>query len=188
LTLSATNIEGLFVHSPQTHLDERGTFFESFRRDEIRAASGFDFQVAQLNTSSSGRGVIRGIHFKQSPPGQAKFVSVVRGAVIDVVIDLRSSSASFGLWQSFELNAENRLSLLIGHGLGHSFLSLEEGTVVQYLCDSFYEPELEHSLNPVQSGIPWDSLARPHGIVNYTISQRDLASPGLTDNLPGLPS
>ena len=188
MTLSTTSIEGLFVHAPQTHQDERGLFFESFRRDEISAVSGFDFQVAQLNTSSSRRGVIRGIHFKQSPPGQAKFVSVVRGAVIDVVIDLRRSSSSFGLWQSFELNEENRHSLVIGHGLGHSFLSLEEGTVIQYLCDSFYEPDLEHSLNPLQSGIAWDSLAKPHGIVNFTVSQRDLAAPGFSQNLPGLPS
>ena len=173
--LETTSIEGLWFHKPKVFKDERGEFFESFKTQEI-SHFGFDFDLAQVNNSVSKKGTLRGIHFKQYPPGQAKFVTVHRGSIIDVVIDLRRSSETFGKWQSFELNRQNHHSLLIGYGLGHAFLALEDDTVVSYLCDSVFEPDLEHSIDPLSAGIDWKSIAGDSQMEEMLISPKDKAA------------
>ncbi len=175
-----TQIEGVKLFVPRVFEDDRGLFYESFRHDEALAA-GFDFSVAQVNNSVSHKGVLRGIHFKQNPPGQQKFVSVPRGAIYDVVIDLRKSSPTFADWQGFELNDRNRHSLLIGNGIGHALLSLEDNSVVSYLCDTVFEPALEHGINPLSAGIDWQSVAKEHDIEVFRISAKDESAPRFPD-------
>lgn len=176
-----TEIEGVFLFKPEILEDTRGIFFESFRQDVTFQETGFDFKVAQVNNSLSAKGVLRGIHFKQNPPGQAKFVSVTKGAIIDVAIDLRKSSPTFGRIQAFELTKENNHSVLIGYGIGHAFLALEENTQVTYLCDSVYEPALEHNINPLSVGIDWHSYAERHSIVTFSVSDKDELAPSFVN-------
>lgn len=174
-----TEIKDVFVFEPEVFEDPRGGFYEAFRPDRCLLATGFMFNVAQINTSISKRGVIRGIHSKKLPPGQAKFVSVTKGKIIDVVIDLRKSSQTFLQWKAFELSEQNRRSLLIGYGLGHAFLSLEDDTRVNYLCDSVFEPHIEICINPMQAGIDWDSLSGGASRGLFLISPKDQSAPSL---------
>lgn len=176
-----TSIEGVFLFKPDVHSDDRGLFFESFRHDRTFEETGFNFEVKQVNTSLSKRGVLRGIHFKKNPPGQAKFVCVSQGRILDLAIDLRQGSSTFCHWQAFELSDENNQGLLLGYGIGHAFLALEENTKVTYLCDSVFEPEIEFGINPVEAGIDWRELAKPWDISEFSISQKDFAAPGLGD-------
>jgi dTDP-4-dehydrorhamnose 3,5-epimerase len=185
LPYNKTDIEGVYLFEPRVFEDPRGEFYEAFRPDECLAETGFQFKVAQINTSVSQKGVIRGIHFKRFPPGQAKFVSVAQGRIIDVVLDLRKSSETFLQWRAFELTAENRKSLLIGYGIGHAFLSLEDQTKVSYFCDSVFEPEIEYVINPFVSGLDWSQLT-PIGLESrFLLSDRDLSAPKL-HNAEGL--
>lgn len=170
---SKTEIEGVYLFEPKVFEDERGSFHESFRGDRTLEETGFDFEVSQVNTSVSNRGVLRGIHFKKYPPGQAKFVSAHQGSIIDIAIDLRKNSPTFGNHQAFELSAENNKSLLLGYGIGHAFLSLEDNTKVSYLCDSVFEPEIEFAINPLAASIDWQSLGKPFGIDEFVVSKKD---------------
>jgi dTDP-4-dehydrorhamnose 3,5-epimerase len=179
LPYQKTNIEDVFLFTPQVFEDSRGHFFESFRQDKTLEETGFNFQVKQVNTSLSKRGVLRGIHFKKNPPGQAKFVSVSQGKILDLAIDLRQSSSTFGQWQAFELSQENNQSLLIGYGIGHAFLALEDNTKVSYLCDSVFEPEIEFGINPLEAGIDWQELAKPFGVSGFVVNEKDLTAPGI---------
>ena len=166
-------IQGVYSLIPRIFSDSRGSFHESFRKDKTLREIGFDFEVAQVNNSVSSKGVIRGIHFKKYPPGQAKIVSVSQGAIIDVAIDLRKSSNTFGRYQAFELSANNSKSLFVGYGIGHAFLSLEDNTVVHYLCDSAFEPELEFGINPLEASIDWEEFAQGFGVDEFIISSKD---------------
>ena len=176
-----TEIAGVHLFRPKVFVDSRGHFFESFRQDLILEETGLDFSVAQVNNSLSASGVLRGIHFKRNPPGQAKFVSVITGAIIDVALDLRKSSPTFGKWQAFELSAENRNSLLLGYGIGHAFLALEDRTQVVYLCDSVFEPTLERSINPLSAGIDWHHLGRKRPISAFRLSEKDELAPSFDE-------
>lgn len=167
-----TNIEDVYLFTPKIHEDERGLFFESFRYDIIHEL-GLNFQVAQVNNSVSQKGVLRGIHLKKNPPGQRKFVSVQEGSIYDVVVDLRPESSTFGKWQGFELNNRNHQCLLIGNGIGHAFLALENNTRVNYLCDTVYEAEIEYSINPFSIDIDWNSVADTHAISKFRLSDKD---------------
>jgi len=181
VTYKKTSIQGVLVFQPNVHTDHRGLFYESFRQDEVRDI-GFDFTVAQVNNSVSQKGALRGIHFKKNPPGQQKFVSVTRGTIYDVVIDLRKSSSTFGKWQGFELSDRNRHSLLIGNGIGHAFLSLEDDTAVSYLCDTVFEPTSEFVIHPLSAGVDWDSVAQEHDISNFRLSPKDETAPEFEDS------
>ena len=176
-----TEIEGVFLFTPNVFGDSRGEFYESFRSDEIFVETVLEFQVAQVNNSVSSKGVLRGIHFKENPPGQQKFVTVTSGAIIDVAIDLRRSSPTFRKWQAFELNEENRHSLLIGNGIGHAFLSLQDETKVTYLCDSVFEPEKEHGISPLSADIDWEQLASRFGMSEFLLSDKDRNALGLDE-------
>lgn len=176
-----TDIEGVYLFEPKIFKDLRGSFHEAFRRDRTFEETGFDFEVKQVNTSVSEKGVIRGVHLKKYPPGQAKLVSVTNGKIIDVAIDLRKDSPTFGDYQAFELSADNSKSLLLGYGIGHAFLSVQDDTRVSYLCDSIFEPEIELAINPLQASIDWQELAEPFDVETFVISERDKTSPALSD-------
>jgi dTDP-4-dehydrorhamnose 3,5-epimerase len=170
---SKAEIAGVYLFERKVLRDGRGSFHEAFSRDVILEETGFDFQVSQVNTSVSNKGVLRGIHYKKFPPGQAKFVSVHHGSIIDVAIDLRRSSPTFGRYLAFELSAENNKGLLLGYGIGHAFLSLEDNTRVSYLCDSVFEPEIEFGISPFKASIDWVGLAEPYGVESFVVNEKD---------------
>ena len=175
-------IEGSWVFEPKKFDDERGSFHEVFKLSQISEALGRSFEVKQANHSISKAGVIRGIHWADVPPGQAKYVSCFRGKIWDVVIDIRVGSPTFGQWDAAEISAENRKSVLIEEGLGHVFLSLEDNSVVSYLCSEPFNPGAEHGINPLDEdlAIPfaskWDKTT-------FVISPKDLEAPSFAEAL-----
>lgn len=156
-------------------MDERGSFLEWFKNAEIQADCGRPLDVAQANWSVSRRGVLRGIHFAEVPPGQAKYVTCVKGAVLDVVVDLRTGSPGFGRWDSVQLNDESRRAVFIAEGLGHAFLALSEEATVLYLCSVPYIPGREHGIHPMDAsiGIAWPPT------LEVILSGKDAAAPSL---------
>jgi dTDP-4-dehydrorhamnose 3,5-epimerase len=164
-------IKGAWVHTPFRHYDNRGHFEEQFKLSEIESELGRSFVVRQVNQSVSNKGVIRGIHYTDGLEGQAKYVSCPKGAIWDVVVDLRQDSPTFGQWDFVELSAKNGLSILISEGLGHAFLSLEDGSVANYLCTSDYAPEVDRTINPLSAklAISFESS----GITEFCLSQKD---------------
>jgi dTDP-4-dehydrorhamnose 3,5-epimerase len=168
-------IKGAWIHTPIRHNDERGHFEEKFKLSQIESGLGRSFSVKQVNQSESKRGVIRGVHHSTNPDGQSKYVSCQSGAVWDVVIDLRADSPTFGEWDAVEISPTNGISVLISEGLGHAFLSLEENSVVTYLCDFEYRAEFDLVINPFSSklNIPFDLIAAKYGIPVLKLSDKD---------------
>ena len=152
-----TDIEGVVVIEPQVFGDERGYFFESFNAECFLAETGIDVAFVQDNESRSKRGVLRGLHFQRGPYAQAKLVRVVQGRVIDVAVDIRSGSPTFGKYVATELSGENHRQMFIPKGFAHGYVVLEDDTVFQYKCDDYYHPESEDGIawNDPQIGIEW---------------------------------
>lgn len=173
--MDSLGIEGAWVYTPEIHHDDRGSFLESFRGDEVLADLGYRLDIAQANCSVSRRGVIRGIHFADVPPGQAKYVSCIRGEVMDVVVDLRVGSPAFGRWEAIQLDDQNRRSVFIAEGLGHAFMALTDDCTVLYLCSTSYAPGREHGVDPLDStiGVRWPPDLEP------VLSAKDAAAPSL---------
>lgn len=176
MDIEPLSIEGAIKFTPRLFGDERGVFSELFKAPLVAEAIGHSFNLAQVNCSSSTPGVIRGIHFADIPPSQAKYVTCVSGAILDVAIDIRVGSPTFGQWSAVELNAENRSALYLAEGLGHAFMALEQSTVM-YLCNEGYSPGREHGIHPLDPaiGIAWPDL----GPVN--LSEKDAEAPTLAD-------
>lgn len=172
-------IKGAWVHTPIRHRDNRGHFEEQFKLSEIESLLGLTFSVRQVNQSVSNKGVIRGIHYTAGPEGQAKYVSCPTGRIWDVVVDLRKDSPTYGQWDAVELSAENGLSVLISTGLGHAFLSLEDGSVSAYLCSSEYSPAYDKGFSPLSESLSIDfkNVAEKNGISKIITSERDSSSP-----------
>ena len=168
-------IQGAWVHTPVRHEDNRGHFEEQFKLSAIEAQLGRTFTVKQVNQSVSAKGVIRGIHFTDSPEGQAKYVSCPQGAIWDVVVDLRPDSPTYGKWDAVVISAENGKSVLISEGLGHAFLSLEENSVANYLCTSEYQAEFDKTVNVFspELAINFDHIAAAHEITMLSLSEKD---------------
>jgi len=180
--MEALSIEGAWLFTPSVHGDDRGVFLEAFRGAEFAADLGYRLDVAQVNTSVSRRGVIRGIHYADVPPGQAKYVTCVAGAILDVVVDLRAGSPTFGSWETVRLNDEGRKALFLAEGLGHGFQALSDSATVLYLCSTPYAAGREHGVNPLDPaiGIDW----RPASEAGEPIlSDKDLAAPSLDEAL-----
>jgi dTDP-4-dehydrorhamnose 3,5-epimerase len=175
-------VEGAWAYTPRVHADERGSFLETFRGEEFAASLGYRLGVAQVNCSVSRRGVIRGIHYADVPPGQAKYVSCVSGAIIDVVVDLRTGSPGFGKWEAVRLDDQGRRSVFLAEGLGHGFMALSEQATVLYLCSTPYAPGREHGVDPLDPGlgIGWpleEAAGEP------VLSAKDAAAPSLEEAL-----
>lgn len=177
MKLIKTHIEGVTVIEPKVFSDGRGCFFESFsERDFVEAVGPVRF--VQDNESRSVYGVIRGLHFQKPPHAQAKLVRVVKGKVLDVAVDLRKDSPTFGQHVAMELSDENRRQMFIPRGFAHGFSVLSEEAVFQYKCDSYYAPESEGSLawNDPDLNIDWNV---PAG--SEILSDKDRMSPRLKD-------
>lgn len=183
MEVTPLKIEGAYVFSPVIHADDRGSFLESFRADVFKEVTGHPFRLAQANTSVSEAGTIRGIHFAQLPPSQAKYVSCAGGSILDVVVDLRTGSPTYGQWEAVELDDQNRRAVYVSEGLGHGFIALSENTVVNYLCSAPYAPGREHGINPYDPalGIDWptrDPLGAP---LAHRLSPKDSSAPTLAE-------
>ncbi|WP_309485552.1 dTDP-4-dehydrorhamnose 3,5-epimerase [Streptomyces sp. WELS2] len=175
--MRALGIEGAWVYEPRVFDDDRGTFHEWFRPDVLRAATGRSMTVAQANHSVSRRGVVRGVHYSAVPPGQAKYVTCVRGAVLDVVVDLRTGSPTFGGWEAVTLDDRTHRAVFLAEGLGHGFAALTDDATVVYLCSTPYAPEHEHGIDPFDRdlGIRWPAGA------GTVLSDRDREAPSLAE-------
>lgn len=169
------SVAGAWSISPQVHADPRGAFFEWFTESDFAAFAGHRFDLRQANCSVSAAGVLRGLHFSEYPPGQAKYVTCVRGSAFDVVVDIRVGSPTFGRWDAVLLDADNRASVYISAGLAHAFLALQDDTTVIYLCSTPYDPQREHTIRATDPaiGIEWPRVGE------LQLSARDAQAPSL---------
>lgn len=176
MQIQQLGIEGAFVVTPQQHGDDRGLFFEWFKAPAFASAAGHDLTLAQANCSVSAAGTLRGIHFADVPPGQAKYVVCMTGRVLDVIVDIRVGSPTFGQWETVPLDTVDRRAVYLSEGLGHGFVALEDGSTVVYLCSTTYNPAAEHEIDPFDPdlGIAW-GISRDEA----SLSAKDAAAPGL---------
>ncbi len=176
-------IEGAWEFTPRQFGDARGVFLEAYKADVFRDSVGHALTVKQVNTSVSAAGVLRGIHFADVAPGQAKYVQCSRGAVWDVIVDIRVDSPTFGQWEAVLLDDVERRAVYLSEGLGHGFVSLEDGSTVTYLCSTPYAPAHEHEVHPLDPGIgiTWPTVARDGSPLTYELSAKDQAAPSLAD-------
>ena len=180
MTVRELAVPGAWEITPQQHADSRGLFFEWFTDSEFSAFAGHHFELRQANCSVSSAGVLRGLHFAQLPPSQAKYVTCLRGSVFDVVVDIRLGSETFGRWDSVLLDERDRRSVYISEGLAHAFLALQDGSTVMYLCSAGYAPDREHTIRATDPalGITWPSTVFGDALV---LSERDAAAPTLDE-------
>ncbi|MEU5852631.1 dTDP-4-dehydrorhamnose 3,5-epimerase family protein [Saccharopolyspora shandongensis] len=169
-------ITGAYEFTPKAFPDHRGLFVAPFQEAAFVDATGHPLRVAQTNHSVSARNVIRGLHFADVPPGQAKYVYCPRGALLDVVVDIRVGSPTFGRWEAIRLDATEYRAVYLAEGLGHAFAALTDDTVMTYLCSTPYNPAAEHGIDPLDPdlALPWSDLdGEP------ILSEKDRAAPGL---------
>lgn len=175
MTARELKVPGAWEITPTVHVDSRGLFFEWFTDPAFTAMTGHHFDLAQANCSVSAAGVLRGVHFSELPPSQAKYVTCVRGSVYDVVVDIRVGSPTFGQWDAVLLDDRDRKSIYLSEGLGHAFLALEDDSTVMYLCSAGYAPQREHTILATSLGIDWPDDRPP------TLSERDASAPTLAE-------
>jgi len=169
-------IPGAWEITPQQHADDRGVFYEWFTDAEFHKFAGHRLDLRQANCSVSAAGVLRGLHFAQLPPSQAKYVTCPRGAVFDVVVDIRVGSPTFGQWDSVLLDDRARRSVYISEGLAHGFQALYEDSTVMYLCSAGYDPDREHTILATDPAldIKWPGS-------DHVLSDRDADAPTLDE-------
>ncbi|MFC9786928.1 dTDP-4-dehydrorhamnose 3,5-epimerase family protein [Rhodococcus sp. NPDC127528] len=174
-------IAGAWEITPRQFGDDRGTFLEWFKGSAFEAAVGRPLDLRQANCSVSAAGVLRGVHFTDCPPGQAKYVTCVKGAFLDVIVDLRVGSPTFGQWDSVLIDDVDRRAVYLSEGLGHAILSLEDGSTVMYLCSIEYTPTLDRDLHPLdpELAIAWPTVGRDGSPLHYQLSEKDSAAPSL---------
>jgi dTDP-4-dehydrorhamnose 3,5-epimerase len=166
-----------WVCHPKVHADSRGDFLEWFRGDLLREAIGRRFDVMQANHSRSTAGVVRGVHFAEIEPGQAKLIYCAAGAVLDLIVDIRVGSPTFGQHAAVMLDDIDRRAVFISEGLGHAFYSLQDNSSLCYLVSSAYDPVTEHTISPVDPALALP-LPTDHALV---ISDRDAQAPSLAE-------
>ncbi len=178
MTVKETYLQGCFIIEPTIFRDDRGSFFESFNQQEFQKKAGININFVQDNQSISQRGVIRGLHFQEGEFSQAKLVNVIKGKVLDVVVDIRPSSKTYGENFSVILSGENNKQLFVPRGFAHGFAALENGTIFSYKCDSYYNKESERGIiyNDLNLGIDW---MLPENEI--TLSEKDKQLPMIKD-------
>jgi NDP-hexose 3,5-(Or5-) epimerase len=170
-------IPGTFLITPDHIPDERGTFYESMRSDALERAAGVVFRPEQINYSVSRRHTLRGIHSVRIPPGQAKYVTCVRGVLRDFVVDLRIGSPTFGEHQVNELDADSGRSVYVPEGVGHGFLTLTDDACICYIVSTTYVPGTQIDINPLdpELDLPWNCPGTP------LISEKDANAPTVAE-------
>ena len=180
MEVTPLGIEGSwFAHSP-LFSDSRGYFREWFNQKQIKEVTGRSMNFAQANISQSVKGAVRGVHYSIAECGQAKWVTCSNGSIRDFIVDLRSSSQTFGTWITVELSAESGNAVLISEGLGHAFLSLEDNTTVVYLCSTAYSPKNEFGINPLDHDIAIDWGTNHSELI---LSEKDRLAPTLQQRI-----
>ena len=171
------DIAGAWEITPQLHADARGLFFEWLTDRGFTSFAGHRLDVRQANCSVSAAGVLRGLHFAQLPPSQAKYVTCLSGSVFDVVVDIRVGSPTFGKWDSVLLDDRDRRSVYLSEGLAHGFVALQDNSTVMYLCSAEYNPQREHTIAATDPALAIDWPTK-HRLV---LSDRDAAAPTLDE-------
>jgi dTDP-4-dehydrorhamnose 3,5-epimerase len=174
MKITKTKIDGLLILQPTVYQDNRGYFMESFRKDLFDAEGVPEF--VQDNQSLSSKGTLRGLHFQAPPFAQGKLVRVIAGSVLDVTLDIRKSSATYGQYFCIELSASNFTQFYIPPGFAHGFETLEDNTVFSYKCTNYYNKESE-------GGVLWDSksLQLPWRLTEHILSDKDTLYPDLSE-------
>jgi dTDP-4-dehydrorhamnose 3,5-epimerase len=180
MKLTPLGIQGAWLAEAPIWNDNRGHFREWFRRDDVLSKTGIDFSVQQANISQSHRGVIRGIHYSLVSEGQLKWVTCVQGSILDVIVDIRPKSPTFKKYEIVGLNGNEGRALLIGAGLGHGFLSLEDNTVTTYLLSSGYNTNLEHAVDFFDKDLDID-ISNELASMEPLRSEKDILASGLMD-------
>lgn len=171
MELKETGLPGLLIVKPDVFYDDRGYFFESYQKERF-AEAGINVDFVQDNESMSMKGTLRGLHFQKPPYAQGKLVRVVRGAVLDVAVDIRRNSPTYGGWKSFRLDADSKTMIYVPEGFAHGFLVLEDNTVFQYKCTNYYNRDSEGSVrwNDPDLEIDW-------GTKDPILSEKDKEAP-----------
>ncbi|MGW0080619.1 dTDP-4-dehydrorhamnose 3,5-epimerase family protein [Streptomyces sp. NPDC003393] len=170
-------IEGAWVDTPTVFTDDRGRFHEWFKVERFHDSLGQRLRLAQANCSRSVRGTLRGIHYASVPPGQAKYVTCVSGAVLDVVVDIRTGSPTFRRWEAVQLDDRTHRCVYLSEGLGHAFMALEDNSTVVYLCSEGYAPQREFGINPLDPAL---AIGWPGDLVPV-LSAKDAAAPTIEE-------
>ena len=178
MKLTPLGIDGAWLAESPVWNDERGFFREWFKSEDIKVATGRDFEIVQANVSLSSAGTLRGIHYSIAPRGQAKWITCVSGSIQDVIVDIRPDSKTFGTWIGLELNGNSGQAVFIGEGLGHGFLAFEDNTAVAYLVTTPYSPSQEFEINPLDKniGIKWGM-----DLSSLNLSKKDTNAPTLLE-------
>jgi dTDP-4-dehydrorhamnose 3,5-epimerase len=175
--MEALSIEGAWVYTPRIFADDRGFFTEAYALAEFTRDLGYPLDLRQVNASVSRPGVVRGIHFTDVPPGQAKYVFCPKGALLDVIVDIRVGSPTFGRWAAVRLDDTDRRAVFLEHGLGHAVMALSPEATAVYLCTAAYAPTVDRELNPFD---PELAISWPGG-GEKILSGKDRAAPSLAE-------
>lgn len=170
-------IPGVLEFTPKVFPDDRGVFLECFRAEPLEEALGHRLDLVQANHSVSKKGTVRGIHYALVPPGQSKYIYCPQGAFLDILIDIRDGSPTFGQVDFVELNGESRRSVYVSEGIGHMVIALEDNSSLIYLCSAGYNPEREKGLTPLDSAL---DLPIPKDL-ELLLSPKDQAAPTLAE-------
>ena len=170
MIITETNLEGCFIIKPQVFGDERGCFFESFNKEKFKKQTNIEIEFVQDNEAFSNKGILRGLHYQKGKFAQAKLVRVVKGKVLDVVVDLRLNSQTFGEHLSIILSEENKKQLFVPRGFAHGYSVLEDNTIFSYKCDNYYYPDAEDGIifNDKSLNIDWKL-----NLEEITLSEKD---------------
>ena len=170
-------VPGAWEFTPVQHSDPRGLFLEWYRAEAVAEAVGHPMRLVQTNHSVSRLGTLRGIHYADVPPSQAKYVYCPRGAFLDVVVDVRVGSPTFGRWDAVRLDDVDRRAVYLAEGLGHAAFALSDDAALIYLCSAGYNPGREHGLNPLDPalGLPWPAD------IELVLSEKDAGAPTLAE-------
>ena len=172
------SIADAYEITPRQFPDGRGVFLESFRGDLLAEHLGHRPRVVQTNVSVSSRGTVRGIHFADVPPSQAKYVTALTGSLLDFVVDIRVGSPTFGQWEAVLLDTVDRRAVYLPEGMGHAFAALEDDTTAMYLVTAPYAPAREHGIHPLD---PQVGLQLPEGMQEPLLSPKDASAPTLAE-------
>jgi len=174
-----TDIADVVIIEPQVHGDERGYFIETFRADKLEEFLGYKINFCQDNESKSSRGVLRGLHYQLDPAAQTKLVRVIQGKVLDVAVDIRKGSPTFGKHIAVELSAKNKRQLLVPRGFAHGFVVLEDDTVFAYKVDNYYSLENDRGIAFDDKSLGIDWMVPKEELL---LSQKDTKQPKLSEN------
>jgi len=178
MKFTRANIEDVIIIEPKLHGDHRGYFVETYRKDKLEEFLGYSIDFCQDNESKSKKGVLRGLHYQLPPFAQTKLVRVIQGRVLDVAVDIRKGSPTFGKYVAVELSGENKKQLLVPRGFAHGFVVLEDDTIFAYKVDSYYSPECDKGIafDDPDIGINWQLSTN-----KLLLSDKDTKQPKLSE-------